>query len=89
MRAFREMISSTLGGFEGGVMSVGSGDMDMSVGSETSSKMAIKNLLFLILVPRKIFVIKIITKAFESAFIHFGPGQFLDLEWSRRRSGNY
>jgi hypothetical protein len=37
-------------------------------------------------VPRKIFVITIITKALEFAFIHFFLGQFLDLQWSGRRS---
>jgi hypothetical protein len=35
--------------------------------------------------PRKIFVITIIIKVVELAFIHFFPGQFLDLQWSGRR----
>ena len=38
-----------------------------------------KNILFLMLVSWKIFFIAIITKAFELAFIHFSPIQFLDL----------
>jgi hypothetical protein len=40
-------------------------------------------------VAREIFVITIITKVFELAFIHFNPGQFLDLYWSRGSSGIY
>jgi hypothetical protein len=46
MRELREMTSSTLGGSEGGVMSVDSGDSDTegvsSSSSEISSEMAIK-----------------------------------------------
>jgi hypothetical protein len=40
-------------------------------------------------VAREIFIIIVITKAFELAFNHFSPGQFLDLEWSRGSSGIY
>ena len=82
VRALREIISSTLGGPEGGVMSVDSSDSDTRGVSTSSSKissdMAIK-FFFFRLVAHKIFVIIVITKAFELTFSHFGPGQFLDL----------
>jgi hypothetical protein len=83
VRALREMMGSNSGGSEGGVMSVISGDSDtrgVSTSSfEISSEMAIKKNFFLTLVAREIFVITIITKAFELAFNHFSPGQYLDL----------
>jgi hypothetical protein len=57
VRAFREMISSTLGGSEGGVMSVGVGDTNKrgasTSSSETSSEMAIKIFCSLHLCPEK------------------------------------
>ena len=37
---------------------------------------------------RKIFVITIIAKAFELAFSHFIPSQFLDLSWGGGSSGS-
>jgi hypothetical protein len=40
-------------------------------------------------VAREIFFITIITKAFELAFNHFIPDQFLDLYWSGGSSGIY
>jgi hypothetical protein len=48
-----------------------------------------KQLLFLTLVPQKIFFITIITKTLELAFNYFCPGYFLDLERGgmRGRSG--
>jgi hypothetical protein len=79
MRAFREMTGSTLGGSKGGVMSVGAGDTDTRGAQLNILRYGHKNILFLTLVSRKIFVITIITKAFELAFNHFGLGQFLDM----------
>jgi hypothetical protein len=64
-------------------MSVVLGDSDtrgVSTSSyEISLEMAINFFLFLTLVAREIFVITIITKAFDLAFNKFIPAQFLDL----------
>jgi hypothetical protein len=83
VRALREMTGSTSGGSEGGVMLVDSGDSE----NRGSFFIFFRNLLgdghkkifFFKLVAREIFVITVITKAFELAFSHFSPGQFLDL----------
>jgi hypothetical protein len=57
VREFREMTSSTSGGYVGGVMLVGSGDIDTRGASTSSSKtsfdMAIKIFCSLNLCPRK------------------------------------
>jgi hypothetical protein len=83
VRALREMTGSTSRGSEGGVMSGVLADSDIRgvsiSSSEISSEMAIKKFCILTLVAQEIFVITIITKAFELAFNHFRPSQFLDL----------
>jgi hypothetical protein len=57
MRALREMTGSTLGGSEGGVMSMISGDSDTrgvsTSSSEISSEMALKRFCSLHLWPEK------------------------------------
>jgi len=75
MRSFNEMIGSTLGGSDGGVISIVSGNYEKGGVLYLFFKNILidghKQLFFLTLVPRKIFVITIITKALQMAFNHF------------------
>jgi hypothetical protein len=89
VRACREISVSTFGGSEGisRIIFLGyifhRGNFGLLINNIL--KNGHKNILFLTLVPHKIFFIIIITKTLELVFNHFCPSKFLDLERSGMR----